>query len=204
MPWQFSWPSPLVACYSFKTQQDCQNLSTQLKRDRVYICADKISQLLTEAGSAMSGYAMTRRPEFATHFNTANQALPSALSELDGLGPYQNNEAQTIAVLKENVAGSLALLAEVQNALTDGKSGDLPKYQLMGMYHGLKKNGERIQRCLLQLAPADNSALLIKSGPSEAKEQSWQFILTIAWIATASLSFLALLLINNFHKDAAH
>jgi hypothetical protein len=181
------------------TLSHAQKLAKIVRQEIVYIQANKVAQLLSDAGSGMGGYTMTRMPLYAEKFNKANEVLPKAMEDLGELGPFDGPEAEAVSQLKQCTSESMALLAQAQTAFAnpDGMQGQGggQRHKFFGLYKSMKEYGERIQGCVLRLAPSGGTSGFLQQKTEMENEAAGLRMLTVVWLVASLLLTAALIFV---------
>jgi len=171
-----------------------QKMSHSMHSQLVFIQAVKVAQLLKDAGDALGGFAMSKSPQFAEKFNTANVALPKAMEELGNLGPFEGQEAEAVSQFKQNMSEAMMAMGKMRELMTAAADGDMSQRRHGFMlFRTMKENGEKIQACLVRLEPLGGISNCLQDRENLEQEASTLRMLTVGWLLFSILSVVFLI-----------
>jgi hypothetical protein len=177
------------------TLMHSQKMAKAQRQQMIYIQASKVAQILNEAGSGMGGYSMTRMSLYAEKFNRANEALPKAIEELGDMGPFDDPEAEAVAQLKQCASESMQILGKAQEALSNPDASREQRHSGIGLYRSMKAYGEKIQGCVLRLAPPGGTSAFLQQETETKNEANLLRLLTVVWLVASLLLTAALIIV---------
>ena len=166
-----------------------QKMSHAMHAQLVFIQSVKVAHLLKDAGDSLGGFAMSRSPQYAEKFNSANVALPKAMEELGNLGPFEGQEAEAVSQFKQNMSEAMLAMGKMRDMMTASEEGDMGQRRHGFMlFRSMKENGERIQTCLVRLEPMGGIANCLQNRDSLEKEAEGLRMMTVVWLVFSILS----------------
>jgi len=171
-----------------------QKMSHSMHSQLVFIQAVKVAQLLKDAGDALGGFAMSKSPQFAEKFNSANVALPKAMEELGNLGPFEGQEAEAVSQFKQNMSEAMMAMGKMREIMTATADGDMSQRRHGYMlFRTMKESGEKIQTCLVRLEPMGGIGNCLQDRENLEREAATLRMTTVAWLLFSILSVLFLI-----------
>jgi CHASE3 domain sensor protein len=179
------------------TLTQAQKMAKAQRQQIVYILANRVAQLLGDAGSGMGGFTMTRMPMYAEKFNRANEALPKAMEDLGEMGPFEGTEAEAVSQLKQSTSESMALLAKIQAAVTNPEADAAQRHQGFAAYRAMKGYSDKIQACVTRLSPLGGPSGFLQAEKYMENETNFLRMLTVVWLVASLLLIVSLVFVLN-------